>query len=304
MTGFLLDLWHDLREKRLAPVAVLLLVALIAVPVVMLKPASSSEGDPGAPAVAAGSTSQPTIVDAAQEGAGEGSDLGVFDPRNPFRPPPGMRAGPNANGDPITAIEPESPLGGVSTGAGPDPGSIGGGGGGGGGVTAPEPAPVPDPVGPVEPVEPGEPVRRSFTYVADVRFGRTGEERRRTVQRLELLPSAKNPVVVFLGVSATRKRAVFLLDTRFSQAGEGICRPSAATCSYIYLSPKKGESEHYFTDADGNAYRLDLLRIRRVEVGGRASAKGSGTGRGSPQARANAVGRRPLPVFVDEERVN
>ncbi len=302
MTGFLLDLWHDLREKRLAPVAVLLLVAVIAVPVVMLKPASSSEGDAGAPAVAPGDTSQPTIVDAVQEDAGEGSDLGVFDPRNPFRPPPGKSAGLDANGEPITAIEPEPPSGTASTGVGPDPGSIGGGGGGGG--TAPGPAPVPDPVEPVEPVEPGEPVRRSFTYVADVRFGRTGDERKRTVQRLELLPNAKNPVLVFLGVSANRRRAVFLLDSRFRQAGEGICRPSAATCSYIYLSTEKGESEHYFTDADGNAYRLDLLRIRRVEVGGRASAKGSRTGRDTPQARANAVGERPLPLFVDEERVN
>ena len=32
MKMFFLDLWHDLREKRLWPVAALLLLALVAVP--------------------------------------------------------------------------------------------------------------------------------------------------------------------------------------------------------------------------------------------------------------------------------
>ena len=43
MKIFLLDLWHDLREKRLAPVAVVLLLGLVAVPVLLAKPAE----DPG-----------------------------------------------------------------------------------------------------------------------------------------------------------------------------------------------------------------------------------------------------------------
>ena len=41
MKIFLLDLWHDLREKRLAPVAVVLMLGLVAVPVLLAKPASS-----------------------------------------------------------------------------------------------------------------------------------------------------------------------------------------------------------------------------------------------------------------------
>ena len=38
MKIFLLDLWHDLRAKRLWPVALVLAVALVAVPVVLSKP--------------------------------------------------------------------------------------------------------------------------------------------------------------------------------------------------------------------------------------------------------------------------
>jgi hypothetical protein len=37
MNKLLLDLWHDLRAKRLWPVAALLAIALVAVPVVLKK---------------------------------------------------------------------------------------------------------------------------------------------------------------------------------------------------------------------------------------------------------------------------
>ena len=43
MKVFLLDLWQDLRAKRLWPVAVVLLLGLAAVPVLLAKPAE----DPG-----------------------------------------------------------------------------------------------------------------------------------------------------------------------------------------------------------------------------------------------------------------
>ena len=40
MTTFFLDLWQDLREKRLWPVAAGLAVAIVALPVALVKPAS------------------------------------------------------------------------------------------------------------------------------------------------------------------------------------------------------------------------------------------------------------------------
>ncbi len=47
MKIFLLDLWHDLRQKRLAPVAVVLLLALVAVPVLLAKPAEEPRSRTG-----------------------------------------------------------------------------------------------------------------------------------------------------------------------------------------------------------------------------------------------------------------
>ena len=49
MTTFFIDLWQDLREKRLWPVAVGLLAAIVAVPVILFKPAS----DAAPPSIAA-----------------------------------------------------------------------------------------------------------------------------------------------------------------------------------------------------------------------------------------------------------
>src|SRR5918998_3246827 len=92
MKIFLLDLWHDLREKRLAPVAAVLLLGLVAVPVLLAKPAE----DPGpAPLVAAPKKSDRealaalTKVKLGEDATAKGSTLGVFDPDNPFNPPKG-----------------------------------------------------------------------------------------------------------------------------------------------------------------------------------------------------------------------
>jgi len=54
VVGFLLHVWHDLRRKHLLPVAMLLVSALVAVPIVMKK---SSNSAPAAVAVKIGATS-------------------------------------------------------------------------------------------------------------------------------------------------------------------------------------------------------------------------------------------------------
>src|SRR5688500_20208749 len=92
MQIFLLDLWHDLREKRLAPVAVVLLLGLVAVPVLLAKPA---EDPRPAPVVAAPKKADRealaalTKVKLGEDASTKGSTLGVFDPDNPFNPPKG-----------------------------------------------------------------------------------------------------------------------------------------------------------------------------------------------------------------------
>ena len=133
MQVFLLDVWQDLREKRLAPVAIVLLLGLVAVPVLLAKPAE----DPGpAPVVAAPKKADNEALAALTKvklgdqelGSGRGSTLGVFDPDNPFHPPKGTIKKDDvsvAGAGPSTGSQGSPGAG--STGA---PGATGGVGGG------------------------------------------------------------------------------------------------------------------------------------------------------------------------------
>src|SRR5215208_5842078 len=90
MKLFLLDLWQDLRAKRLWPVAAVLGMALVAVPVVLSK---SSEAPGPAPVQSVRKVPDPKDLKALasvklDEAALErGSSLDTFDPSDPFRPP-------------------------------------------------------------------------------------------------------------------------------------------------------------------------------------------------------------------------
>src|SRR5436305_13802880 len=106
MTTILLDLWHDLREKRLWPVAVALLAATAAVPVLLFKPATHpSSGDTGATSAKPESLPVVTIADS----SGNVSKLDAFAKHNPFNPLSDAAATPT----------PPQPTGSGSTGPGP-----------------------------------------------------------------------------------------------------------------------------------------------------------------------------------------
>ena len=81
------------------------------------------------------------------------------------------------------------------------------------------------------------------------------------VQRLGLIPSRKLPLLMYLGVTADHTTAVFMIDSRLSQGGEGKCAPKASLCTFLELRPTPEQDEHHFRDADGNEY---LLRLRRL----------------------------------------
>src|SRR5687767_1012274 len=93
MKNLLLDLWHELREKRLWPVAVVLLAGIVAVPFVLAKKAEEPTVAPPAPAAEAEAPKGDGPAALAQVkledlGQGAGSSLSSFkDPNNPFAPP-------------------------------------------------------------------------------------------------------------------------------------------------------------------------------------------------------------------------
>jgi hypothetical protein len=266
MKLFLLDLWHDLRAKRLWPVAAALAVAILAVPVVL---SSSSEAPAPAPVESARKVPDPKdlkalasvkLDDAALE---RGSSLDTFDPSDPFRPPKKIsKASSEDSGTPSSVTSDTGSTGGDtsstggedlgSTGGGEDLGSTGGGdtgstGGGG-----------------------GTPTTTQYRYVVDVTFSVNGRKRHlKGLERLDMLPNEDSPLLLFLGVSANAGNAVFLVDSTLDAAGEGKCKPRARECAFLYIG---AGSEHEFTNDDGDSYTLRIDEIRKVRLDGSAAA--------------------------------
>jgi hypothetical protein len=104
-----------------------------------------------------------------------------------------------------------------------------------------------------------------YSYTADVQFGQVNDLKRyATVQRLGLIPSRKLPLIMYLGVSDDHDTAVFMVDSRLSQGGEGRCVPKDALCTFLELRAEPSQDEHHFRDADGNEYLLRLRALNRV----------------------------------------
>ncbi|MEJ7715458.1 MAG: hypothetical protein WKF40_07035 [Thermoleophilaceae bacterium] len=186
-----LGVFEDLRRRRLLPVAILLLVALVAVPVLMLKKADPVPVGTSVPAVAAGTADglpspkealagdKPLVSLAVLK---QSSDLDSFASKNPFKPMEQVSTG-GAGSTPAVAPAPVAPAPGgeappvarlavawaaslpAALRAHPDGGSDRGGGGGGGG-TPTKPAPPVDPPPANEPDKP----QRKLTYAVDLTF--------------------------------------------------------------------------------------------------------------------------------------
>src|SRR5215210_1433230 len=268
MKIFLLDLWHDLREKRLAPVAVVLLAGLVAVPVLLAKPAK----DPGPAPVAAAAKKADrealaalTKVKLGDDEVGKGSTLGVFDPDNPFVPPKGTIKKDAVAGEAGPGDVSATPGTGTGTG-GETPGGNGNAfGNNGGGV--PGTGTPPSTGG-------GQTTTTVYKYVVDLTFKANGRTRHiKGLEKLDMLPSDSSPLLIFMGVTPKGGNAVFLVDSTLEAAGEGRCKPSPSECAFAYIG---AGSEYVFSDEDGDTYTVKIDEIRKVQVGtSGSSAKGA-----------------------------
>jgi hypothetical protein len=289
MNVFLLDLWHDLREKRLWPVAVVLVLGLIAVPVLLAKPAESPGPAPviapSADAAKREQLAELAKVKLGEEQVGKGSTLGVFDPANPFSPPKGAMKKKDSDTGAGKSDAGKSGSGGSSaTDEKPDDGSTTGGGTTGG--TSPDTGGTGG-----TPDTGGGTTTTVYKYVVDVTLSVNGRRRHiEGLEKLDMLPNDSSPLLIFMGVTAKGADAVFLVDSSLEAAGEGRCKPSESECAFAYIG---AGAEYVFTEDDGDTYEIRIEEIRKVKVSDKAtSAKGA-------KARA-AVGpqRRFVPPIM------
>jgi hypothetical protein len=292
MKNFLLDLWHDLRAKRLWPVALVLLAGLVAVPVVLSKKAEPAAAPPPSTTKADAPESEGPAklaeVKLEELAQGTGSSLSSFDdPSNPFAPPPkviarlreeeqGADAGAGGAGDAgsgggkdSTSIEGGSLGGGAGADTGSDDTGTGdtGSGNTGSGDTGDGDTDTGD-TG-----DGGGTTTTSYTYVVDVSFRENNRRRKiKAMEKLDILPDPASPLLIFLGVTANAGNAVFLVDSTLQAVGEGSCKPSRSECAFLYLGPG---SEHEFTNDEGDSYTLRVDEIRRVKLDAKNNASAS-----------------------------
>ena len=205
--------WRQLVRRRLWPVALLLLAALVAVPLLLARDAEVQA--PLAP-LPVSTEADETIAEpivakvTAEDRARRRRVLGVR--KDPFKPAPVKKAK-------AATTEVEAP---------------------------PEPETAPTTGGGGEPVGGGVPAPEKTYYAPGtivVRFGEATSDtlERFAVKKLEPLPDDEFPLLVYMGLTKNGKKAKFLVDAALEVDGDGDCKPHPSTCEVIELAV--GETE-------------------------------------------------------------
>jgi hypothetical protein len=272
VTNTLRSVWDELVERRMWPLALALVVAIVAVPVLLSKPAEKASPVAPAPAATgAGSPAaafQPAVSAEGPKSSEIRKNLRRFARKNPFTPQGitlSASSGTAAAAASATSTTGSSTATSTSTGSTTTTGTSGTGttGTGTSGST-PTTTPAPTTTGTFY-----------YHYTVDVKFGKVGQEDNKTLTEFRALPGSDNPVVVFMGVRNDGETAVFLVSADVSTTGDGKCKPSDTACTFLYL--KKGEKQTIeATNVDGTItdYTLKVrdINVKRTTAPTKASA--------------------------------
>jgi len=270
------DVVYDLRSRGLLPVAVLLLVGMVAVPLFLVRGGSESGSTASgalAQAVELAPENQAAVV-AYEAGVRDYKErLGEDSPSDPFSQQfttpeatataleqSGVETGATSlsGGGGGSAVVDEGDSGSVDSGSGSSGnggsgsgGSGSGGSGNGGGGSAK--------------------VKAHHFLETDVQIGVVGEQtvRRNRVQPFQYLPGEQAPVLAFMGYAQKGSKAVFLVSQDVSALeGEGSCFPSPESCQLLKLKEGQSETLTYGEGPEAVAYKA---RVARIELRSRAS---------------------------------
>jgi hypothetical protein len=248
------SIWRQLVRSKLWPVALLLLAALVAIPMLLARDPAVPE--PIAPVAvnteADDSIAEPIVAKVTPEDRSRRRRvLGVR--KDPFRPAPVKVA---------KVEQPDTPEAEEQK---PDAPSTGGSPGSGGG----EPAETPT-------------YYKAGTII--VRFGDAESDNlaRFAVPKLGPVPEDDFPLLVYLGLTKDGKKARFMVDAAIEADGDGTCKPHPSICEVIELAVGETEfldvinpeatdeesSEEETEDATEPdviaTYQLDLVDIKRA----------------------------------------
>jgi hypothetical protein len=284
MSSAVTNLWRQFVQRRLWPVAIVLIAALAVVPLALTEDPAPAEPAPAVPATTADSgdelATQP-IVGPAEARTKRRKVLG--DAKNPFGVAKQDATSNSRTDNSVVSVNRTGDDAG-SPNQVDSPSTDGG-------TTPSSGTPVP-----TTPAAPAPAPKKYAPQELTVRFGGPDDVTRRSVERLQPLPTAELPVLIYMGVLKDGKTAVFLVDHGVTPVGDGECRPSPEDCETIRL--REGETEFLDVKDDTGAvvgqYQLDLIKIHNAGQGSASASKA----KKSRAASRSTAGRSELRSVV------
>lgn len=243
----------ELRERKLWPIAILLIVALVAVPLLLSKKAPTNlVTQPTGGLPYSTGTALPAISVQTKSSVSKLAGRG----RNPFTPQNGTTTATTAAATPANAVTVAST--GASTGSTGSSGSTGstgstgssGTGSSSGPAVVSSPATPSTPSTPSRPTKPTKPAKPAPTGLTDKQTYQVslaittkdgGLNTIDPLQRLSVLPNPQQPLLVELGVLQGGKRVLFAVEPGAAVGGPGSCIPGPIDCEVVSLAPGQTE---------------------------------------------------------------
>ncbi len=276
--SFFKDIANELRQKRLWPIAVALIAALVAIPVFLSK-------SPGSKAVAVlPQTSltppNPTSVPAVSVSTAIVHSKLTGTARDPFQQQK-LRSGKSSSTSTASNALTNTGSGSsgtTATGSGGTTGSAGGatttGGSGGsstpggssngGGSPSPAPSPNPIPTPKPKPVTPGLSPTETYQVTLAMTTPTGGLNTTDSVERLSVMPGQKQPLMVELGVLKGGHRVLFLLRPGTVVSGPGTCTPGPIDCEILSLGQE--QIEHLGTSSSTGVDPVALFAVTAIQA--------------------------------------
>jgi hypothetical protein len=270
--GFLQDIYYDLKDRHLLPVAAVLVLAIFAVPIAISQ-SSGSEGSEASETEATGATASTSPSQAAQLVAKSSPGLRDYHRRlkqlrakDPFvQQYTGPETGSSSSESGGAEIEPE-------------------------GSSVPsepvlEEAPSYTPTSPSSETEPttegnGAPATGHLTYFSsaiDIRVTAVGANAnessegddqpdvRHNLPELTMLPSRQTPALVYMGSTKDGKKALMLVSSDVDAIfGDAKCVLGSERCELLALQPGLPETVVY--GGTEKTYKIELRKIHLVKT--------------------------------------
>ncbi|HSS32878.1 MAG TPA: hypothetical protein VLL27_06310 [Solirubrobacterales bacterium] len=298
--GFIQDVYYDLKDRHLLPIAALLLVALVAVPIALSQ--SGSEGEEPIAAGAGTSSAGQNDAEAGELVAKAAPGLRDYRRRlkhlrakDPFI----QQYAGGGSEESAVSTEASSSTASAEEGVYTEPSSSEGS------FTTPTESSSGTETEGSNPA-PGK--TKYYSYAIDVKVSSGGSEEsespsvdgkptvRHNLPELTMLPSREQPAIVYMGSTRDGKKALVVVSSDVDSVfGDAQCVLGSETCQMLALEP--GLPETFVYGGSGKTYKIELLKIHLVESSSPSSAP-----LGEPSKKKQSSGRVQLAQSLTEAR--